>query len=78
MLILGNSALILDEFDLKLFASDINKSKLSLFTVPRKIVACTGSPLKKSHINLVNNYFGVVPLNYHDFERISGVFNVCR
>lgn len=76
-LTLGDSALILDEFDLTLFDPDINKDKLSLFTTPSKLVAFTGSPLEKSHTNLINNYFGVVPLNYPGFEKISGVSSVC-
>lgn len=69
--------MVLDEFDVTLFAQDVDQVKLAAFAVPKKIVAFTGSPLEKYHKNLIKNYFDVAPLNYPGFEKISGVSNIC-
>ena len=69
--------LILDEFDLTLFAQDIDQVQFSSFTVPKRIAAFTGSPLEKAHKNLIKYYFNIVPLDYPTFDKITGVSNIC-
>jgi hypothetical protein len=78
MEVLNDSALILDEFDLTLFDKTITQRELSFFTVPKQVLAFTGSPLETYHTNLVTKYFGVIPLKYPNFEKINGSSNLCK